>query len=159
VDDLVLAFDEDEQRHRIVRIVSIEEAGGPQPKGIFYETHIYGAYQQQGLHDSKYLPAYVDPKDNKLLFTAKPMPRHEAWRWQVVPADVCSQPFAQLQRCKVPLDVRFQCRHDHRVQCCPTSGWTLYSALTEMAGARGLHHAASISGLVNNNFPLHFNHF
>jgi hypothetical protein len=108
VDDFVLAYDEDENCHRPVRIVSVDHAG-PRPT---YETRIYGTYNPKGLHKSKYLPAYVDPKDGKLLFTAKPKPRHEPWRWQVHAADVCSMHFV-LKRFKVPQRVH-ACRRRHQ---------------------------------------------
>jgi hypothetical protein len=108
VDDFVLAYDEDENGHRPVRIVSVDHAG-PRPT---YETHIYGTYNPRGLHESKYLPAYVDPKDGKLLFTATPKPRHEPWRWQVHAADVCSMHFV-LKRFKVPQRVH-ACRRCHQ---------------------------------------------
>jgi hypothetical protein len=107
VGDLVVAFDEDESRHHPVRILS----RSVDHLGPTYETHIYGTYTtKKGLHDSKYLPAYVDPKDGKLLFTASPAPRLEPWRWQVGPEDVCSQPFV-LKRSHVPRGVQLQCQH------------------------------------------------
>jgi hypothetical protein len=120
VGDFVLAWDDadDEQRrgHHLVRIESIEHGGGPRLNDVVYDTHIYGAYNAaKGLHRAKWLPAYVDSKDGKLLYTASPLPRQEAWTWLVQPQDVCSQPFA-LHRSKVPRSVGFVCQHQHSVQ-------------------------------------------
>jgi hypothetical protein len=120
VGDFVLAYDdsEDEQRHHVVRILSVERGGGPRLHDIFYDTHIYGSYNvtTKGLRQAKWHPAYVDEKDGKLLYTASPLPRQKAWTWLVKPKDICSQPFTQLRRSKVPRSVVFVCQHQHSVQ-------------------------------------------
>jgi hypothetical protein len=106
VGQLIIAYNEDDKGHHTVRIVSVDL----DHSGVTYETHVYGAYNSKGLHVSKYIPAYTDPKDGKLQFTLKPRPRHKPWYWQMRAGDACSQPFV-LKASKSHRTFSLECRY------------------------------------------------
>jgi len=68
---------------------------------------VYGAYNTKAdIFARVWRPAYVDPKDDKAVFTSKPLPRYEVWRWTVGPAELCSGPFQLSRSHKIPRSVR-----------------------------------------------------
>jgi hypothetical protein len=92
--DVVRFFDDDDELHRVAKVLSLDSLGE------FVELHVYGTYAK-GFRAGRWLPSFVDPKDGKLVFTAKPMPRYDPWLWKIPVAEVCSAPFA-LKRGRVP---------------------------------------------------------
>jgi hypothetical protein len=102
VGEFVVFYDDDQRTHRVAHAESVDPLGG------FFEAHVHGAYAHKSLHETRWLPAYVDPRDGKLVHTTKPKPRYDPWRST---DDVCSRPF-RLKQGKVPAAVAVCGRHE-----------------------------------------------
>ena len=68
----------------------------------FATVHMYGTYNKD---DKKaYRPAYVDPRDNKLVFTYKPKPSLRAFEAQVVDEHVMTDAFQLTKKGDIPFE-------------------------------------------------------
>ena len=69
-------------------------------------VHIYGAYNlSAGPAKAKFKPAYVDPTDDKVVYTFQPKARYTPLTAQVFPEHIQSEPFQLLRKGQVPLEV------------------------------------------------------
>ena len=68
----------------------------------FATVHLYGTYNK---NDKKsYKPVFVDPKDNKMVFTNKPKPSYRALEAQVLDEHVMSDAFQLTKRGDIPFE-------------------------------------------------------
>jgi hypothetical protein len=96
----MVIWDKKDKRCHVAKVITLDSLGQ------FLEIQIYGSYSKgSGIHSRKWAPAYVDPRDGKLVFTNKPHNRFTPWTWKVEKHLIKSVPF-QLRAGRVPAGLR-----------------------------------------------------